>query len=87
MAARINKPLHDDKTKARIRASQLLNRLNSFAIGEIEMSAAQVNAAKIVIGKVVPDLKSVELANRDGEELKTVTRIVREIVDPANPDA
>jgi hypothetical protein len=84
MAARKNKPLHDDKTKERIRASQLLNRLNSFAIGEIEMTAAQVNAAKIVIGKVVPDLKSVELANRDGEELKTVSRIVREIVDPAH---
>lgn len=60
MAARTNKPLHADKTKALIRASQLLNRLNSFAIGEIEMSAAQVNAAKIVIGKVIPDLKAVE---------------------------
>lgn len=62
MAARKNKLTHDDKTKALIRASQLLNRLNSFANGEIDMSAAQVNAAKIVIGKVVPDLKAVELA-------------------------
>jgi hypothetical protein len=60
MAARTNKPLHDDKTKALIRASQLLNRLNSFAQGEVEMTAAQVQAAKIVIGKVIPDLKSVE---------------------------
>ena len=60
MAARKNKTLHDDKTKERIRASQLLNRLNSFANGELELSSAQVNAAKIVIGKVVPDLKAIE---------------------------
>lgn len=87
MAARKNKITHDDKTKRLIQASQLLNRLNSFAIGEIEMSQAQVNAARIVIGKVVPDLKSVELSNKDGEEFKTVTRIERTIVDPADTDA
>jgi hypothetical protein len=62
MAARKNKIEHDDKTKALIRASQLLNRLNSFANGEIDMSQAQVNAARVVIGKVIPDLKAVELS-------------------------
>jgi len=61
MAKRTNKPLHDPRTKERIRASQLLNRLNSFANGEVELTQAQVNAAKIVIGKVIPDLKSVEV--------------------------
>lgn len=60
MAARKEKITHDDKTKHLIRASQLLNRLNSFANNEIEMTQAQVNAAKIVIGKVVPDLKAIE---------------------------
>lgn len=62
MAARINKPLHAEKTKRLIRASQLLNRLNSFANGEIEMTPAQVQAAKIVIGKEIADLKAVELS-------------------------
>lgn len=62
MAARTNKKEHDDKTKRLIRASQLLNRLNSFAIGEIEMSQAQVNAARVVIGKEIPDLKAIELS-------------------------
>jgi len=64
MAARTNKPLHDDRTKDRIRASQLLNRLNSFANGECELSPAQVQAAKIVIGKVIPDLKAMELSGQ-----------------------
>mgnify|MGYP003395812676 CR=1 FL=1 len=60
MAARKNKTKHDDKTVRLIRASQLLNRLNSFANGECEMSAAQVQAARIVIGKEIPDLKAIE---------------------------
>lgn len=61
MAARTNKPLHDDKTKERIRASQLLNRLNDFVNGKCELSAAQVQAAKVVIGKCIPDMKAVEV--------------------------
>lgn len=60
MAARKSKPNHDEKTKRLIQASQLLNRLISHANGECEMSQSQVNAAKIVIGKVIPDLKAIE---------------------------
>jgi hypothetical protein len=69
LAARTNKPLHDPLTKERIRASQLLNRLTQFANGEIELSAAQVQAAKVVIGKVVPDMRAVELTGKDGGDL------------------
>lgn len=61
MAKRINRPGHSERDTLRIRASQLLNRLESFANGKVELSAAQVQAARIVIGKVVPDLKSVEM--------------------------
>lgn len=81
MAARKNKPLHDAKTKERIRASQLLNRLNSFANGEIDMTRAQVAAAEIVIRKVIPDLKAVELTGADGEAMQHVHRIEMVIVD------
>lgn len=70
MAARTNKPLHDDKTKARIRASQLLNRLTQCANGEVEMTSAQVQAARIVIGKVMPDLKSVELSGNENQPVR-----------------
>jgi len=62
MAERTNKPLHEEKTKKLIQASQLINRLNSHAMGEVEMTQSQVNAAKIVIGKVIPDLKSIEVS-------------------------
>lgn len=66
MAARTNKPLHDDRTKERIRASQLLNRLTQCANGEVEMSPAQIQAARIVIAKIVPDLKAIELSGEVG---------------------
>lgn len=75
MAARTNKPLHDDRTKDRIRASQLLNRLTQFANGEIVMDAAQVSAAKIVIGKIIPDLKAVEHTGKDGGDIKSLVRV------------
>jgi hypothetical protein len=69
LAARTNKPLHDDRTKERIRASQLLNRLTQFANGEIVMDSAQVQAARIVIGKILPDMKAVEHTGKDGGPL------------------
>ena len=71
MAAR-NDPIPKEKTKKLIQATQLLNRLNSFANGEIEMTQSQVNAAKIVIGKVIPDLKAVE--HRGSEENPIITK-------------
>jgi hypothetical protein len=81
MAARINKTTHAEKTKRLIQASQLLNRLNSHAIGEVEMTASQVNAARIVIGKSIPDLKAIELTGEDGGPLR-VESIIRNIIDP-----
>jgi hypothetical protein len=77
MAARTNKITHDEKTKALIRASQLLNRLNQHANGEVEMTQAQVQSAKIVIGKVIPDLKSMELRG-PGEEGEHTMKVVHE---------
>lgn len=81
MAARKNKPLHDDKTKKLIQASQLINRLISHANGEIEMTQSQVNAAKIVIGKVIPDLKAVE--HSGNSEAPVVTKHVFEWSNPS----
>lgn len=65
MAARTNKPKHEEKTKKLIQASQLLNRLISHANGEADMTQSQINAAKIVIGKYIPDLKAIELSGSE----------------------
>lgn len=59
MAARKN-PKNRDSSNKLIQATQLLNRLISHANGEVELTQSQINAAKIVIGKYIPDLKSIE---------------------------
>ena len=70
MPARKNKILHDDKTKRLIRASQLLNRLNSFANGEIELTQGQVQAARIVIGKEIGDVSVQRITGEEGGPVK-----------------
>lgn len=67
MAARKNKKTHSENTKGEIRATQLLNRLFSNAMGEVEMTPAQVQSAKIFIGKFRADLKAIDItANVSG---------------------
>ena len=70
MAARTNKRLHDEQTKRRIQAGQLLNRLDLFANGKLEMTQAHVLAAKVVIGKSIPDLKSIEHSANDEKPIQ-----------------
>lgn len=69
MAARKNKIHHAEKTKSLIRASQLLNRLNKCANGEVEMTRTQVSAAQIVINKEIPDVAKVEHTGKGGGAL------------------
>ena len=59
MAARKD-PRNRDSSYKLQSAMQLINRLISHANGEIELTQSQINAAKIVIGKYVPDLKAIE---------------------------
>lgn len=53
---------HEPDVRARIQASQIINRLQSHINNELELSATQVNAAKILLAKSVPDLSSITLS-------------------------
>lgn len=52
--------VHDQNTRDKIQAAALINRLHSVAMGEVEATAQQVNAAKTLLNKVLPDLQSIE---------------------------
>lgn len=54
-------PAHDDRTRAKIQTSQIINRLEKLVKGEIEMSAQQVAAANILLKKTLPDLSAVTM--------------------------
>lgn len=62
MAARVNKIRHDEETRSKIKATQIINRLNDFIEGKITLVPAQVTAALGLLKKIVPDLQSVELS-------------------------
>ena len=71
MAARTRRPLHDEKTRQKIQATQLIKRLTSHALGELEkpMEASQVRAAEILLKKTIPDLSNVEHTGEGGGPL------------------
>jgi len=71
MAARLD-PAHDERTRAKIQTSQLINRLLSHANGEVEMTSTQVRAAEILLKKTLPDLSSVEVGSDPEKPVKMV---------------
>jgi hypothetical protein len=55
-------PQHDERTRAKIQTSQIINRLNSFVNGEVKMEPAQVTAALGLLKKTIPDLSATQLS-------------------------
>lgn len=73
MAARIKK-FHQDEVRAKIQASQLVNRLTDHALGTIDLSNTQVRAIEVLLKKCVPDLQAITL---DGEvDHKVIGQVV-----------
>jgi len=74
----VNKKSAKQRITDKIKASHITNRLQEFSMSkpsdkdydDVQMSPAQVNAAKALLSKVVPDLKQVEQTIRD-ERKKT----------------
>jgi hypothetical protein len=66
MAARANKIKHDEGTRAKIQAAQIINRLQDHVMGKIDLKAEQVSSAKVLLGKVLPDLKAIDLSGEMG---------------------
>ena len=53
---------HPDYVREKIKASQLMNRLQSCALGEIELTLQQIRAAEILLRKCVPDLSHADIS-------------------------
>ena len=58
MAARIRRVTHQNDIREKIRASQLVNRLENHVFGDLELSPTQVTAALGLLKKCVPDMSS-----------------------------
>jgi hypothetical protein len=70
MAARLN-PRHAEMIREKIRASQLVNRLEDHVFGEndVDLTASQVTAALGLLKKCVPDITESKTEIETGESL------------------
>ena len=78
MAARLNRR-HQEMVRDKIQASQLINRLENHALGELELSQTQIKAIEILLRKTLPDLSAVEHSGDDENPvaMKGVINLVR----------
>ena len=79
MAARLNRR-HQEAIREKIRASQLVNRLENHILDDLEMTTTQVTAALGLLKKCVPDLKaSDDTVTVDGEI--GIRQVIKEYTD------
>ena len=61
MAARKNRITLNDKWREKIKTSQIINRVQKCANGEVELTSIQLKAAEILLKKTMPDLKQTDI--------------------------
>ena len=63
MATRL-RTTHQEDVRAKIQVSNLITRLQKYALGELtdeDISSNRLNAIKVLLSKTLPDLSSIEL--------------------------
>lgn len=65
MAARLRKT-HQESVRAKIQTSQLINRLEKHALGELDLTPTQIKAIEVLIRKTLPDLSAMTVETDDG---------------------
>lgn len=76
MAKRTLRPKHQDEIREKIQVSQLINRVQDYALGKLDdtqVSSNRLNAIKLLLAKTLPDLSSVEMTGKDGKDLAPLT--------------
>lgn len=59
------------KTRDKIQATKLVEKLQDHVLGEVELTPTQIKAIQILINKVMPDMRAIELTGKDGEAIET----------------
>lgn len=65
MAARKRIGLSEN-TRERIQTTMIVKRLEDHIVGKCELSATQVQAARTLLSKTLPDIQSVQHSGPDG---------------------
>ena len=80
--------LQQDQTRAAIQTTQLVKRLQAFALGQkdpnspdpdagpLELDASRIKAIEILLRKSLPDLSNVEITGGDGGPVRMMVESV-----------
>ena len=74
-----------DKTRSKIQAGMLIDRLAGCASGEYEMSTAAVSAAKCLLDRVLPSLSSADI-NQNPQAPTDYNSLVEQLASLAGPE-
>jgi hypothetical protein len=66
MAARL-KPRHQEDVKAKIKVSNIIDRLEKHIAGEIELTSTQVTSARILLDKTMSNAPTDATVQHSGE--------------------
>ena len=87
MAARINLR-QQEQCRAAIKTTQLVKRLQCFALGEaddagniVDLDAARLKAIEVLLRKSLPDLSAVTISGDDENPLSFVLKLGGEPID------
>lgn len=78
MATRL-RPMHQDDVRAKIKTSQLVNRLTDHALNNTELSTSQIKAIEILLRKSLSDLSAIQLTGADGGAIE-ITAVERTFI-------
>ena len=69
------KPLQSwgQKARQRIDSTLIVQRLQRVALGEEEATQTSINAARILLDRTLPPIRSIEVAQQEGRDAKTIT--------------
>lgn len=77
MAARLN-PQQDKRSRDAIKTTQLVKRLNCFALGErddagnvVELDGPRLKAIEVLLKKTLPDLAAVQISGDEKNPIAT----------------
>jgi len=76
MAARTVKIRHDDQTRAKIKTSQIINRLTSHVLSDLELTPSQVSAGLGLLRKTLPDLQATEMKHEVSDKLSELMKAI-----------
>jgi hypothetical protein len=82
MAARTLRPRHQDEIRDKIQVSNLITRVQKYALGELDdadISSNRLSAIKLLLAKTLPDLSTVEMTGLNGAPLSPpIIRIIKD---------